>query len=198
MAKKEPSQSVDRLAKARLIYVTGYTSKEGRVFPSLKWISRELHIPLDVLKKAASREGWHRERMATYEEYYQSLKEQVLRELQEQSIDFRKTIVEGARLGIDLIKQRLHLMQEDFQKSPSHSKVRGYEIRDLGAALEAFRRIGQEALGDKLTETYTWKDILTQARDQKYPRRSPLRRLSPDKKIPSDQRAILKEGRSEE
>lgn len=154
------------LSAARLEYVLGTETPDGRIFPSLEDLAQKYNVPLITLKRLAAREGWHRERFETYEKYYQELKERTLRELTENAVSFRKSLYEGAAIAVDLICERLKLMQKDWRENPKHSKIRGYELRDIGSALEAFKRVGQEALGDKLTDDYTWKDLIYAAKNK--------------------------------
>lgn len=158
--------SPEDVANAKSIYIFGIENNKGkRVFPSLRKVAQMTGVPLRLLLKLSASEEWTDQRYATYQEFYNRLKEERLARLIEQGIDLKDSLLMGAIAGIRLVRMRLGLIARDVQENPTHQKIRGYEMRDLATALETFKRVGEGALGEFATEQeYTWRDILQIAR----------------------------------
>lgn len=164
--KRKPTP--DQLAYAKSLYVFGVEDGEGkRTFPTLRRVAKQTKISLPILIEYAQKENWLGERSFAHEEFYTRMKEEMIEKLVERSMALRTTIADGARVGANIVTARLGLIAREMARLQGKTKkARGYELRDLGMALETFKRIGFDALGDQVSEEFTWRDLVTQAKSQ--------------------------------
>jgi hypothetical protein len=166
----------DRLAFAKTLYVFGMETDEGkRIFPSLRKVSKKAKIPFQLISKLSYEEDWEQQRGTMYNEYYRRVQEDTLRKLVENSSRFRESLFGGAALSASLIIARLKDIQERAKEKGARglSKIiRGYEMRDLAMAMEGFKRIGMESIGDHATEAFSWKDLTIAAKGRSFGDRS--------------------------
>jgi hypothetical protein len=167
MTRRRTAVTPDQLAFAKSLYVFGIEDEKGkRVFPTLRRVAKRTKIPVRVLIEHAQHEDWLQERGFAHEEFYVRMKEEMLQKLVEKSIELRTRLADGARVGINIVTARLGLiareMTQDQHSTPKGA--RGFELRDLGMALETFKRIGLDSLGDNMAEEFTWRDLVTQAK----------------------------------
>lgn len=168
--KKQPTP--DQVAFAKSLYVFGIEDAGGkRVFPTLRRVAKRTGVAFHTLAEFAQREEWLNERAFAHEEFYARMKEEMIQKLVEKSIALRTTLSDGARVGINIVTARLGMIARAMVEAQEKQKTapkgaRGFELRDLGMALETYKRVGFDALGDTMGEEFTWRDLVTQAKGQ--------------------------------